>query len=231
MLDRAVRRVIDPCLEPVAAILQRVGLTANAVTVLGFLLGLLGCVAIAAGWLWLGLVLVLGNRLADGLDGILARRVRRQCAGSGGIVGGVTAEAVGGTDLGGFLDIVLDLLFYAAVPLSFGLLDRERNLLPAAVLLVSFFGTSGSFLAYATLKARGGLQSRAAGVAESLGGKSFFYSVGLMEGSETVLFFLAFCVFPDWFAELAWLFALLCGLTTVQRVAAGVREFGAGSGK
>ena len=99
MLDRAVRRVIDPCLEPVAAILQRVGLTANAVTVLGFLLGLLGCVAIAVGWLWLGLVLVLGNRLADGLDGILARRVRRQCAGSGGIVGGVTAEAVGGNSV------------------------------------------------------------------------------------------------------------------------------------
>lgn len=217
MLDRTVRRVIDPCLEPVAALMQRVGLTANAVTVAGFLLGLLGCAAIVEGRLWLGLVLVLSNRLADGLDGLLARRLRGDSVGDGG-----------GTDLGGFLDIVLDLLFYAAVPLSFGLLDRERNLLPAAVLLVSFFGTSGSFLAYAILKAQRDSRVSAPGGSGASRGKSFFYSVGLMEGSETVLFFVAFCVFPGWFAELAWLFAMLCGLTTLQRVAAGIREFGGG---
>jgi len=195
MLDRALRRVIDPCLEPVAGLLQRSGVHANSVTVLGFLLGLGGCAAIAAGHVWPGLVLILGNRLADGLDGMVARRS-------------------GGSDQGGFLDIVLDLLFYSLVPLSFGLLDRERNLLPAAVLLVSFFGTSGSFLAYAVMMAKRG---------ESGGQKSFVYSAGLMEGSETVLFFVAFCVFPGWFAELAWVFAGLCFLTTLQRVLKGLR--------
>lgn len=201
MLDRALRRVIDPCLEPLAGLMLRSGVTANGVTVLGFVLGLGGCAAIAAGFVWLGLVLILGNRLADGLDGMVARR----SSGTGA-----------GSDLGGFLDIVLDLLFYALVPLSFGLLDRERNLLPAAVLLVSFFGTSGSFLAYAVLMAKRG---------DSGCGKSFFYSAGLMEGSETVLFFVAFCVFPGWFAELAWVFAGLCFLTTLQRVLAGMRMF------
>ncbi len=208
MLDRTLRRVIDPCLEPVAGLLQRSGVQANWVTVLGFLLGLGGCAAIAAGHIWLGLVLILSNRLADGLDGMVARR-------SGG-AGLAATNAGGGSDLGGFLDIVLDLLFYALVPLSFGLLNRERNLLPAAVLLVSFLGTSGSFLAYAVMMAKRGESGRE---------KSFFYSAGLMEGSETVLFFVAFCVFPGWFAELAWVFAGLCFLTTLQRLAAGLRSF------
>ena len=214
MLDRGLRRVIDPYLDPVAGLLQRCGCSANLVSFLGFLVGIGGCVLIASGHVPLGLLLSLFNRLADGLDGMIARRVAAM--GSQSIEG----KDVVGSDRGGFLDIVLDLLFYAAVPLSFGLLDRERNLLPATVLLFSFFGTSGSFLAYAIVQAkRGGVQR-----SES-GGKSFFYSVGLMEGSETVLFFVAFCLWPERFAVLAWVFAGLCVLTTLQRILAGWCEF------
>ena len=214
MLDRGLRRVIDPYLGPVAGLLQRCGCSANSVSFLGFLVGIGGCVLIASGHVRLGLLLLLFNRLADGLDGMIARRVAAMGSQS------VEGKGVVGSDLGGFLDIVLDLMFYAAVPLSFGLLDRERNLLPATVLLFSFFGTSGSFLAYAIVQAKRGVVQRS----ES-GGKSFFYSVGLMEGSETVLFFVAFCLWPERFVVLAWVFAGLCVLTTLQRILAGWREF------
>jgi phosphatidylglycerophosphate synthase len=214
MLDRGLRRVIDPYLDSVAGLVQRCGCSANQVSFLGFLVGIGGCVLIALGHVRLGLLLLLFNRLADGVDGMIARRVAATGAQS------VRGHDVVGSDCGGFLDIVLDLLFYAAVPLSFGLLDRERNLLPATVLLFSFFGTSGSFLAYAIVKAkRGGVQR------SECGGKSFFYSVGLMEGSETVMFFAAFCLWPERFAVLAWVFAGLCMLTTLQRILAGLREF------
>ena len=57
------------------------------------------------------------------------------------------------------------------------------------------------------------------------GKKSFFYSAGLMEGTETVAFFALFCLLPNDFPALAWTFGGLCWLTTALRIAAGVREF------
>lgn len=199
MLDRIARRQIDPWMAPLAGWLATKGTSANWVTGIGVILGLLGCVAIAFQWTWTGLILIGGNRFCDGLDGMVARRT-------------------GATDLGGFLDSVADTLFYAAVPFCFGV-SRPENQLAASALLLSFFGTSGSFLAYAILAAKRGLE----GGREQR--KSFFYSVGLMEGTETIVFFALFCVFPGHFNELAWTFSGLCWMTTVHRVLAGVREF------
>lgn len=199
MFDRAVRKVIDPVLEVPARRLVALGVSANTITLIGFAFGLLACGAIAAGAYWTGLSLVLLNRLADGLDGMVARQ--RQVS-----------------DLGGFLDIVLDLLFYGGIPVSFAISDSSR-LLPAIVLVYSFIGTSGSFLAYAVIAARRGETT------DPDGKKSFFYSVGLMEGTETVLFFVLFCIFPAYFGPLAWTFACLCGITTAIRILQATQRF------
>lgn len=199
MLDGVARRLIDPPLNRAARHLAAVGLGANAVTVAGFLVGAGGCVAIGFDCYHLALALIAANRLADGLDGAIARRT-------------------GSTDLGGFLDVTLDTLFYSGVPFAFAL-GRPEFTLPAAFLIYSFVGTGGSFLAFAIIAAKRTL------VTERAGKKSFFYSVGLMEGTETVAFFTLFCLFPDSFPALAWTFGGLCWLTTGLRIAAGVRAF------
>lgn len=199
MLDAPVRKLIDPPLDWAAARLARLGLGANAVTVGGFVVGVAGCVAIGFQWYTVALVLILLNRLADGLDGPIARRT-------------------GATDTGGFLDIALDTVFYSGVPFAFAA-GRPEFALPAAFLIYSFVGTGGSFLAYAVIAAKRGMTTQVHGK------KSFFYSVGLMEGTETVGFFVLFCLLPDQFGLLAWVFGGLCWLTTALRVAAGVTAF------
>lgn len=199
MLDRPVRKLIDPLLIYPAKFLADLGVSANAITLTGFLIGMLGCGMIACQWYASGLALILLNRLADGLDGMVARLLKK-------------------SDLGGFLDIVLDLIFYGGVPMAFAW-SEPANVLPASFLLYSFMGTSGSFLAFAVIAAKRGVTS------DRDGKKSFFYSVGLMEGTETVLFFILFCLFPANFVLLAWTFGILCWLTIAIRISTGVLVF------
>lgn len=199
MFDRSIRRIIDPLLAIPARGLVRRGVSANAITIVGFLIGMSACGAIACGWYLVGLALILLNRLADGLDGMVARQR-------------------GISDIGGFLDIVLDLGFYGGVPFAFAWSEPSR-LLPACFLIYSFLGTSGSFLAFAAISAKRGITT------DQEAKKSFYYSVGLMEGTETVLFFVAFCLFPSAFNSLAVTFGSLCWITTLIRVLQGVRVF------
>ena len=123
------------------------------------------------------------------------------------------------TDLGGFLDITLDFVFYASIPLAFAVADPARNALAAAVLLASFVGTASSFLAFAVIAAKRGLDNLA------VPDKSFYFVGGLTEGTETLAFFAACCLWPHYFAPLAYGFAALCGLTLVSRVVWGMRAF------
>lgn len=175
--------------------------SANQVTIAGFLVGLCCAMAIAAGWFQLGLMLLLVNRLADGLDGAVAR-------------------INGPTDRGAFLDITLDFIFYALFPLSFALNDPAVAL-PAAILIASFVGTGSSFLAYAAISARHGRQN-----APAYPGKGIVYLGGLTEGAETIAVFAAMCLWPGAFAWLAYGFAAACLLTLIGRLVAGWRAFG-----
>lgn len=200
MLDIPVRRWIDPALNRCGALLAGAGFSASAITVTGFLFGIAACIAIAWEHYLPALALLLINRLADGVDGAVARRTRP-------------------TDSGGYLDSVLDTTFYAAVPLAFAI-ARPENALPAAFLIFTFTGTGGSFLAHAAIMAR---RDQKAHLAQ---GKSFFYHRGLMEGTETILFFCLFCLLPDQFPLLAWIFGGLCVATTAIRLAMGLKEFG-----
>jgi phosphatidylglycerophosphate synthase len=194
MFDAAVRPLIDP---PLAKLAQRcigAGLSANAVTLIGFGIGLLAIPALAAEWYIAALLLILLNRVADGIDGAIARRR-------------------GATELGGYLDILCDFIFYAAVPLGFAL-ARPENGAAAAFLMFSFVGTGSSFLAYAAIAAKRGMES------SRYGAKSVFYLGGLTEGTETIAFFVVFCLFPSSFPSLAYLFGVLCWITTAFRAAA-----------
>lgn len=196
MLDQRLNAALRPLLQRLAQGLVRRGVGADGVTWAGFGIGLSGSAAIVLQSPLAGLLLILASRLCDGLDGAVARLTRP-------------------TDRGAFLDIALDFVFYASVPLAFALADPAANALPAAVLLAAFIGTGSSFLAFSLLAERRGLRS------QDYPDKGLYYLGGLTEASETLLCFAAMCLWPAWFAPLAYGFAALCGLTLLTRLAAG----------
>ena len=200
MLDSAMRRLIDPPLNATGRALARAGIGANSVTLAGLALAVATAVAIAQGAMAWALALLAANRIVDGLDGAVARATRL-------------------TDAGGYLDSVCDYVFYAAVPLAFAWQAPATNALPAAALLASFLLTAASFLGFATLAAKRGLDSQAQGR------KSFYYSRGLIEGTETIAAFALMLLWPGHFATLAWGLAALCLLTALLRTAAAWRTF------
>ena len=198
MLDRAATRLLRPALDALAQHLVRRGIGADTVTLAGFALGAAAAAAIVWRQWSLGLALLLASRLCDGLDGAVARQTRP-------------------SDAGAFLDITLDFLFYAGIPLAFALADPAANALPAAVLLAAFIGTGSSFLAFAILAERRGLAN------DAYPGKGFYYLGGLAEATETLLCFVLMCVWPAQFAWWAYGFALLCVPTIVSRIVGGWR--------
>ena len=200
MIDRHVLPMLGRVLSPVAGGLIRLGATADAITAVGLGLGLAAAGLIAAGQYQAGLAAFIANRLCDGLDGAVARRL-------------------GPTDRGAFMDIAWDFIIYAALPFGFALADPAVNALPAAALLFGFMGTASSFLGFAIIAAKRGMTSAAYPT------KGFYYLGGLTEGSETIGFFLAVCLWPTWFGPLAWGYAALCGLTTVTRWVGGIAAF------
>ncbi len=182
---------------------HRIGVGADALTFTGFAIGVSAALLIAAQFFTWALCVILLSRVIDALDGALAR---------------LTAP----TDRGGFLDITLDFLFYASIPLAFAVADPARNALAAAALLAAFIGTGSSFLAFATIAAKRRLASTA------YPDKSFFFLGGLAEAGETLAFFIAMCVWPQQFSLLAWIFCGLCALTIVTRIYWGWLAFGGG---
>lgn len=200
MLDRAMRKLIDPPLNRVGAGLAASGVSPNAVTLFGLALGLTGAGALALQCYSLALVFILGSRLADGLDGAVAR-------------------ATAPTAYGGYLDIVCDFAFYGAIPLAFVFSDPAGNGAAGSFLLLSFYVNGASFLGYAILAAKAGHETRAQGV------KSLYYSSGLLEGTETIAFFIILCLVPGAFSWLAWGFGSLCFITAILRIYGAARAY------
>ncbi|MFT4799500.1 MAG: phosphatidylglycerophosphate synthase, partial [Candidatus Azotimanducaceae bacterium] len=182
MLDTRIRPLIDPMLDILGIRAAQYGITANQITWAGFGVGLLVIPAVLMDWYLLALALILINRLCDGLDGAVAR-------------------VVGKTDLGGYLDIVLDFIFYSAVVFAFCLAQPETAIY-GAFLIFSFIGTGTSFLAFAVMAEKRGIETVAQGE------KSIFYLGGIIEGFETILVLALMCVLPTYF----WILALGFGV-------------------
>jgi phosphatidylglycerophosphate synthase len=192
MIDAALLPLQRRVLRAPAGRLAALGVTADQITLAGFVIGALSLPALAFGQYGLALVLIGLNRIMDGLDGAVAR-------------------LTGPTDRGAFLDIALDFVFYALVPLGFALSDPAQNALPAAVLLAAFVGTGSSFLAFSTIAAKRSLR------ADAYPSKGIYYLSGLTEGAETITLFVAMCLLPDLFSVFAYGFAAACAVTTAMR--------------
>ena len=200
MLDGVLKKQIEPVLDVIGAALAARGVTANAVTYAGLGIGLGAAAAIAVGAYRTGLVLLLVSRLADGLDGAVARATHK-------------------TDFGGYIDIVLDFLFYGAIPAAFVVADPATNGIAGAALLLSFYFNGATFLAYSTLAERHGLETA------QRGEKSIYFTTGLAEATETLVVFVLFCLFPAWFPALAFAFAAACFYTAVSRIVLARSDF------
>ena len=192
MIDAKLLPLQRRLLRPMALGLVTFGVRADQVTITGFLLGIVALPLLASEqYIWT-LVFILLNRLLDGIDGELARLT-------------IT------TDRGAFLDIALDFVFYALIPLGFALANVTENALAAAVLLAAFVGTGSSFLAFSLMAEKRKLH------AQKFPSKGLYYLGGLTEGGETIAVFVAFCLWPNLFTPLAYGFAFACGLTTLSR--------------
>jgi phosphatidylglycerophosphate synthase len=197
MLDKYITPVIKPLLTPIVKQLDKKGVTPDQVTLVGFMIGLLAVPLLALQMWNSALIAIIINRVLDGLDGALARYQNQS------------------SRAGGFLDICVDFLFYAAIPVGFAIADPIVNALPATILLAVFIGTGSSFLAFAIPAEKLNL------VRPQFANKSFYFLNGLTEGTETIAFFVAFCIWPTYFPEIAYLFALLGSITIFTRIHGG----------
>ncbi len=201
MIDRFALKLLRPAADRAAGLAFRNGLTADQVSVAGLSLGLVAALLIALGWPGWAMLPLLANRALDGVDGALARLTEV-------------------TDRGAFIDITFDFIFYGSIPLAFAIADPAANALAASVLLAAFLGTGTSFLAFAIIAEKRKIRSTA------YPSKSFYYLGGLTEGTETILCFLAMCLWPGHFASIASVYAVMCLITTLTRLIAGWRMFG-----
>ena len=199
MFDRIALKITKPLINAMAERLVSRGFSADQITFTAFGLGLASALMIGFSFTKLALIPLLAGRILDGLDGAVARLDQP-------------------SDVGAFLDITLDFLFYASIPLAFVLSGPAENAVAGAVLLVGFIGTGTSFLAYAIMAEKRGEKNQASAA------KSFYYLGGLTEGTETIACFAAMCWWPQHFAALAYFYAALCGVTTLTRVMAGWRQ-------
>jgi len=193
MLDRYLVPILKSPLKRAAGVFRRQGISADTVTVVGFAIGLASVMALAMGFFLIALVGLALNRLADGIDGELARQS-------------------GSTDAGAFLDIVLDFIFYAMFPVGFALYDPSENALAAAVLIASFVGTGASFLAFDSFAQRLKIEH------PDFSYKGLYYLNGLAEGTETIIVFVLMCLMPASFSIIALVFGLVCVVTAINRV-------------
>jgi len=197
MLDKFITPVIKPMLNTVVAVLHKRSITPDQLTMVGFLIGMLALPLLAFEFWYGALAAIAVNRVFDGLDGALARYAQQS------------------SSAGGYLDITLDFLFYAAIPLGFILANPEQNAIAGSILLATFIGTGSSFLAFAIAAEKYNLDK------PQFKYKSFYYLNGLTEGTETIALFVALCIWPQHFVLLAGIFAAACAITIFTRIHGG----------
>jgi phosphatidylglycerophosphate synthase len=184
MFDNTLRPLKDKLISPLADTVGR-RLAPDTVSLLAFATGLACAAALGFGYPWLALPLWLLNRLLDGLDGLIARRSGRS------------------SDAGGYLDIMLDFIVYAALPLAMAWAEPGLAY-PAALLLGVFYINSASWMYLSAL-----LEKRGAGAATRGEATSVSMPKGLVEGSETIVFYTVLIVIPSWRLILMLMFAFL----------------------
>ena len=198
MFDRQIQKYTQKPLRSIALLFLKF-ISPNQMTLLGFGFGVLMCVSIVIDQYMIAIIFLFLNRLSDGLDGAMARLKNP-------------------TPLGGYLDIVFDFLIYGGFVLSFGITEQNNTFL-SMVLLFCYIGTGTTFLGKAAILPSLSHQNQNNDIP-----KSFHYAVGLIEGSETIVFMILCLLFPNLFVYLSSIFIVLCMITIVFRIIVCYKE-------
>lgn len=189
-----MRALTAPPLHRAASLLAVRGISPLQLTVTGWAVGAGACVAVGFGRWHLALLLWLGNRLLDGLDGAVAR-------------------IVGPTDRGGFLDLVADFSVYAGFVLGVAVAVPNARLACVA-LLTAYYLSGAAFLALSSL-----LEKRRHTYGDE---RSLRFVGGLAEGTETVAAYTLLTLLPAHSTAIVWAFAAAVAITAAQRVRAAL---------
>lgn len=198
MFDNTLRGLKDRLGEPVARRVARV--EPNTITLAAFAIGLLAALCAAHSlYLWaLGLWLL--NRLLDGLDGLVARVQQKQ------------------SDFGGYLDILLDFIVYAALPIGLVLsaptFDRYAAL---TFMLATFYVNSASWMYLAAILEKRNARS-VHDVAAPRGLTTVVMPSGLIGAVETLIAYCLFLLWPSAIEVLYAVFGVLVLFTVAQRL-------------
>jgi len=186
----------DRLFEPIAPALGR-WVHPNAISLLALLAGLAAALLASQGRAAPALAAWLVNRLLDGLDGSVARAAGAQ------------------SDFGGYLDLLLDFVVYAAVPVGVVLgYPSEAAWRAGLFLLASFFVNAASWMYLAAILERRNLGAAATGERTTV-----TMPPGIVAGAETVVFYSLFLLVPAWAPALFWLMGSLVWLNVVLRLA------------
>jgi phosphatidylglycerophosphate synthase len=194
MFDHVLRGFKDRLLAPLATLFRSV--SPNLISVIALLFGLGAAVAAWRGTFGVGLALWITNRVTDGLDGTVARQAERQ------------------TDFGGYLDILLDFVVYAAIPVGFAIGSGVPSVLGSATILEgAFFVNACSWMYLSAV-----LEKRQSGAASRGELTTVTMPPALVAGFETIVFFALFFLFPDRLTVLFSIMAAMVGVNIVQRL-------------
>ena len=193
MIERQARRLKHRLLAGTAAWIGRfVG--PMPITLLALVIGLASAWVAARGAGTIALMLWLVNRTVDGIDGEVAR---------------VRGES---SDFGGYLDMMGDVIVYAAIPLAVAYAQSEPRVTAAILVMIAMFYTNITSWAYlsALLEKR---RPRPAAYSTAIEMPS-----GLIEGTETIVVYGLLLGAPMIAAETALVAAAAAAVSTVQRI-------------
>jgi len=195
MLDNALRGAKDRILLQ-AALGMGQTIHPTTITLLAAVMGLVAVVLLAIQQYWLGLLFWMINRFLDGLDGTIARKNQLQ------------------TDFGGYLDIVLDFVVYAFIPVALVYANPSETMyLSLALMLAIFYINAASWMYLSAI-----LEKRAHGAKAQGELTSVTMPTGIIGGAETVLFYCAFMIWPGYLFWLFNLMSILVVVSIIQRI-------------
>lgn len=190
MFDQQARPHLARAIAPLA---RRVPVGPMAITGFALVLGLASATAAAGRWWKAALVLWLVSRLADGLDGVVARNTQAN------------------SDFGGYLDFVADMAVYVALPLGIGFGLDDANSWPIIAGLLASFALNVTTLSHFSAL----LEKRARGANHNSEATAVTMPCGLIEGGETIVIFALVLLLP---AIASWLLAAMAVLVTLGAI-------------
>ena len=201
VLDSSIRQAMKGPLNGIARTVDCDFVTPNRITAVGFIMGMAGA---SAAWhhAWMvALVLWLTSRLADGLDGSLAR------------LRGVDKNS-GPSLSGGYVDIMADFAVYGSFVVGVGH-GVGGSLAPFLWVLLGYYLNGTAFLAFSAIGERSTIRLE--------DGRSLSFIFGLTEGAETISVHSIWCIFPGRAGAIAAMWAALVLASAVGRTWQGFR--------